>query len=241
LIAAAGADVARVDVFARPRLALISTGDELVDPGQAHLSGLAVPDSASLGIAALGAQWGAEIVSRARLRDDLAEMKAAATAAADRADLVVVIGGASVGDRDFAKAMFEPLGLDLLFSKISIRPGKPAWFGSIGDSQVLGLPGNPTSALVTARLLLAPLLAVMQGRPAEQALAWEPGRLSSPLPACDQRETFHRARLASGEVALLGFQESHAQKELAHADALVRQQASSPAVPSGQIVSVLRL
>jgi molybdopterin molybdotransferase len=241
LIAAAGADVGDVQIFARPRVALLSTGDELVEPGEARTSALAVPDSALLGVAALAEQWGAEIVSHIRLRDDLAVMKAAAAAAADRADLIVVIGGASVGGRDFAKAMFEPLGLDLLFSKISIRPGKPAWFGRIGDKLVLGLPGNPTSALVTARLLLAPLLAAMQGRPAEQALAWEPARLSGAMPACDQRETFHRALLASGEVSLLGFQESHAQKELARADVLVRQEANLPALPSGEIVPVLRL
>jgi molybdopterin molybdotransferase len=200
-----------------------------------------VPDSGSLGVAALAEQWGALIVNRTRLHDDLDVMQTAAAAVVDEADLLVVIGGASVGDRDFAKAMFEPVGLDLLFSRISIRPGKPAWFGRIGKKLMLGLPGNPTSALVTARLLLAPLLAVMQGRPADQALAWEPGRLADALPPCDQRETFHRARLASGEVALLGFQESHAQKELARADVLVRQEANSPTVASGEVVPVLRL
>ncbi|MEA3080149.1 MAG: molybdopterin molybdotransferase, partial [Sphingomonadales bacterium] len=116
-----------------------------------------------------------------------------------------------------------------------------AWFGRIGETLVLGLPGNPTSALVTARLLLAPLLAAMQGRPLEQALAWEPARLASPIPAGDLRETFHRARLASGEVAMVDFQESHAQKALAQADVLVRQPANSAAIASGEIVPVLRL
>src|SRR5205085_7486464 len=135
---------------------------------------------------------GALVVRRTRLRDDLDAMRTAAAAAADEADLVVVIGGASVGDRDFARAMFEPIGLDLLFSKISIRPGKPAWFGRIGEKLVLGLPGNPTSALVTARLLLAPLFAAMQGRRLEDALNWEPARLATTLPPCDLRETFHR-------------------------------------------------
>ena len=137
--------------------------------------------------------------------------------------------------------MFEPWGLDLLFSKVSIRPGKPAWFGRAGGKLVLGLPGNPTSALVTGRLLLAPLLAAMQGRAVEAALDWEPARLATPLPPCDLRETFHRARLAGGEASLLGFQESHAQKALAQADVLVRQAANSPAVPSGEVVPVLRL
>jgi molybdopterin molybdotransferase len=241
LVAAAGADVAEVEVFVRPRVALLSTGDELVEPGEARMATLAVPDSASLGVAVLAGQWGGQVVSRARLRDDLAAMEVAARDAVDAADMVLVIGGASVGERDFAKAMFGPFGLDLLFSKVSIRPGKPAWFGRVGETLVLGLPGNPTSALVTARLLLAPLLAAMQGRPLEQALAWEPARLASPIPACDLRETFHRARLASDEVSLVDFQESHAQKALAEADVLARQPANTAAVPAGEDVQVLRL
>jgi molybdopterin molybdotransferase len=168
-------------------------------------------------------------------------MKATARDAASSVDVIVVIGGASVGERDFARAMFEPLGLELLFSKISIRPGKPAWFGRVGDTLVLGLPGNPTSALVTARLLLVPLLAAMQGRTVGDALPWEPARLVSPLPPCDLRETFHRARFAAGEVSLVGFQESHAQKALAEADVLVRQGANSPAIRAGETVQVLKL
>lgn len=240
LVAAAGADAAEVGVFVRPRLALLSTGDELVEPGEARTSRLAVPDSASLGVAALAAQWGGQVVTRQRLRDDLTEMTAAAASSVKTADLVVVIGGASVGERDFAKAMFDPLGLDPLFSKISIRPGKPAWFGRAGDRLILGLPGNPTSALVTARLLLAPLLAALQGRAIEQALDWESVRLASPLAPCDQRETFHRAHLAAGEASPLGFQESHAQKALAEANVLVRQAAHSPAIPAGETMQVLR-
>ena len=239
LIAAAGADAATVEVSARPRIALLSTGDELVEPGEARESSLAVPDSASLGVAALAKQWGAEIVSSTRLRDDLPEMKAAAATAATAADVVVVIGGASVGERDFAKPMFEEL--ELLFSRVSMRPGKPTWFGRVGETLVLGLPGNPTSALVTSRIFLAPLLAAVQRRSPDDALSWEPARLGAPLPPCDLRETFHRAHLASGEVRLVGFQESHAQRALAEADVLVRQPANSPAVASGEIVWVLRL
>jgi len=241
MIAAAGADVVEVAVLVRPRLTLLSTGDELVEPGNARSSALAVPDSASLGVAALAVQWGASVERRARLRDELEAMQSAAGDALASADIVVVIGGASVGDRDFAKAMFEASGLEMLFSRISIRPGKPAWFGRAGEKLVLGLPGNPTSALVTARLLLAPLLAAMQGRSVEQALRWELAHLTGPLPPCDQRETFHRGCLAGGEVSLLGFQESHAQKALAEADVLVRQSANSAAAAAGEVVPVLRL
>ena len=241
LIAAAGADAAEVEVFVRPRIVLLSNGDELVEPGQARAAALAVPDSASLGVAALAGRWGSQVICRRCLPDDPAQMEGAAAGAIDSADLVVVIGGASVGDRDFAKAMFEPLGLDLLFDKISIRPGKPAWLGRVGTKLVLGLPGNPTSALVTARLLLAPLLAAMQGRPLEQALAWESARLAAPLPACDLRETFHRATLAGGEATPIDFQESHAQQALAEANVLVRQPANSNPLRVGEEVALLRL
>ena len=240
LIAAAGADVAEVQVFRRPRLALLTTGDELVDPGRARSSQLAVPDSVTPGLAALAMNWGAEVVMRARLADDLTAMKPKAKQAIDESDVVVVAGGASVGERDFAKAMFGP-ELELLFSRVSIRPGKPAWFGRFDDRLVLGLPGNPTSALATARLFLAPLLCGMQGRRHDAALAWETARLASSLPPCDLRETFHRARLLGGEVTLLGFQESHAQKTRAEADVLVRQAADSPALAVGETVQMLRL
>jgi len=241
LIAAGGADVASVEAFIRPRLALLATGDELVEPGEARGSALAVPDSVSPGLAALAERWGAEVVSRVRLPDDLRALEPAAEAAIRDADVIVVTGGASVGERDFAKAMFEPLGLELLFSKISMRPGKPAWLGRVGDRLIIGLPGNPTSALVTARLLLAALLAGLAGRRVESASHWERVRLASPIPACDARETFHRAVLANGEVSLLAFQESHGQKALAAADVLVRQPANSPALAAGEIVQALRL
>ena len=241
MVAAAGADAAKVQIFAQPRVALISTGDELADPGQARSSALAVPDSASLGVAALAKNWDGRVVMRVRKADDLEALQAAAAAGIEAADVVIVIGGASVGDRDFGKAMFELLGLELLFSKVSIRPGKPAWFGRAGGKLVLGLPGNPTSALVTARLLLVPLLAAMQGRAVEAALDWEPALLATPLSECDQRETFHRAGLADGQVSLVDFQESHAQKALAQADVLVRQAAHSPPVAVGATVQLLRL
>jgi molybdopterin molybdotransferase len=241
LIAAAGADALEVEVFVHPRLIVLSNGDELVEPGVAHQSSLAVPDSASLGVAGLARRWGAQIADRVRLPDDLEAMNAAAKGALQIADIIVVIGGASVGERDFAKTMFEPFGIELLFDKVSIRPGKPAWLGRVAEKLVLGLPGNPTSALVTARLLLTPLLAAMQGRSPNQALTWEPARLAASLPACDQRETFHRATLACGEVTPVDFQDSHAQKALADADVLVRQAANSPPLAAGEVVQVLPL
>jgi molybdopterin molybdotransferase len=240
LVAAAAADVAILDVYRQPRLHIFSTGDELVDPGDAAKTANAVPDSASLGVAALAEQWGIGSVGRTRLRDDLDAMVPAARDAVANNDVVVVTGGASVGEKDFAKAMFAPCGLELLFSTIAMKPGKPVWLGRIGTSLVVGLPGNPTSALVTARLLLAPLLAGLGGRPVDAALAWAETRLSTPLPACGARETFHRAQLVDGAAHILPFQDSHAQKALADADLLVRQPANSPAIAQGETVQTLK-
>jgi molybdopterin molybdotransferase len=239
IVAAAGADVAQLEVFARPRVVILSTGDELADPGTAAERPDAIPESVSLGILALAAEWGATIVGRQRLRDDLAAMEGAAAQAIKGADLVIVTGGASVGEKDFAKAMFEPTGLELIFSKVSIKPGKPVWFGRAGHALVIGLPGNPTSALVTSRLLVAPLLAGLSGRDANEALRWRTARLASPLEGCGPRETFHRARLAGDDVEILGFQDSSAQRALAEADALVRQLANTPPVAAGGAVEVL--
>jgi molybdopterin molybdotransferase len=239
IVAAAAADVAGVEVFRRPRLYILSTGDELAEPGTARERPDAIPESVSFGVAALAQQWGATCIGRARVGDELAAMESLAEKALGAADVVVVTGGASVGEKDFAKTMFEPLGLDLVFSKVAIKPGKPVWMGRVDNRLVVGLPGNPTSALVTARLLLTPLLVLMQGRALEDALSWSHATLASPLPACGPRETFHRATVRDGVADVLAFQESHAQKALADADVLVRQRPNSPEQPAGERVEVL--
>ena len=239
IVAAAGADLAELEVHRRPRLHILSTGDELAEPGTARERADAVPESVSFGVAALAAQWGAECMGRTRMGDDLPRMHDLARAAIDDADLVVVTGGASVGEKDFAKAMFEPLGLELVFSKVSLKPGKPVWLGRVGEKLVMGLPGNPTSALVTARLFLAPLLAGLTGRPIEDALGWRTVPLASAIGPCGARETFHRALSVKGAAQILSFQDSSAQKALAEADLLVRQRASSPALEPGAEVEVL--
>jgi len=239
IVAAAGADMAEVEVFALPRVAILSTGDELAEPGKASGRPDAIPESVSLGIAALADEWGAVIAHQERLRDDLPAMGPVAVNALAEADLVVVTGGASVGEKDFAKAMFRSAPLEMIFSKVSIKPGKPVWFGRAGNGLVMGLPGNPTSALVTARLLLAPLLAGMTGRNPDEALRWRSAMLGTPLTECGSRETFHRARWRGENVELLGSQDSSAQRALVEADVLVRQLADSPGLPAGERVQIL--
>ncbi|MFP5329618.1 MAG: molybdopterin molybdotransferase MoeA [Alphaproteobacteria bacterium] len=237
--AAAAADLDRLEVFRRPRVHILATGDELAEPGTASGSPDAIAESVSFGIAALAADWGARVTGRTRLRDDLPAMERAAAGAAQAADLIIVTGGASVGEKDFAKAMFETAGLELLFSKVAIKPGKPVWLGHAGEALVLGLPGNPTSALVTGRLLLAPLLCGLTGRGIGEALRWRGVPLATPLDPCGPRETFHRARLCDGAAQVLSNQDSSAQKALAEADLLVRQLGNAPAKHDGELVDVL--
>ena len=239
IVAAAAADVAELQVYRRPLVHILGTGDELAEPGTARKQSDAIPESVSFGVAALAEQSGGKCLGRTRLRDDLAAMLRAAEVAIEDADVLVVTGGASVGEKDFAKAMFEPLDLELIFSKIAIRPGKPVWLGRAREKLVMGLPGNPTSALVTARLLLAPLLAGMSGQPIERVLRWRRALLASDLGACGSRETFHRARCVEGKAEILSFQDSSAQKALAEADLLVRQRANSPALEAGAEIAIV--
>ncbi|MDP9424067.1 MAG: molybdopterin molybdotransferase MoeA [Pseudomonadota bacterium] len=239
LVAAAAADVGHVEVRQVPRLVVLGTGDELAEPGTARQRPAAIPESVSLGVASLAEQWGAKCIGRVRLPDDLVQLGEAASEALAKAELVVVTGGASVGERDFAKMMFRSAKLELFFSKVAIKPGKPVWLGRAGGTLVLGLPGNPTSALVTARLFLAPLVAGLCGRDPACAHGWRKAGLASAVPACGERETFLRARWSGDCVEPLGDQDSSAQKLLAEADLLVRRPPGASACAAGEAVEIL--
>jgi len=241
MIAAAAANLGVLEVFRRPRVAVLATGDELAAPGSPDLRPDAIPESVSFGVAALAEDWGAQVVSRRRCGDDLAVLQAAAAEAVSEADVVVVTGGASVGERDFAREMFAPLGLESLFSKVAIKPGKPVWMGRVGATVIVGLPGNPTSALVTARLFLAPLLAGLGGRNPRKAWAWRSVALAGPMGQEGDRETFHRARQVRGAVVLSDDQDSSAQRALAASDLLVRRRPNAPSIVIGDLVEVLDL
>ncbi|MDO9586680.1 MAG: molybdopterin molybdotransferase MoeA [Brevundimonas sp.] len=239
MVAAAAADVATLSVVRRPRVIILGTGDELAEPGQALEAPGSIPESVSFGVAALARQCGAEVLARRRLTDTPELLEAAARLALDEADLVVVTGGASVGEKDYARSMFAPCGLELIFSKVAIKPGKPVWFGRAGGALVLGLPGNPTSAMVTARLFLAPLVAGLAGRDPAALLNWRNMTLTAPLKPCGDRETFERGRLIKGGVAGLDVQDSATQKALAIADVLIRRRPDAPGLGAGDTAVVL--
>lgn len=241
IVTLAGADRASALVHRAPRVALIATGDELAPPGTARDQPLSIPESVSYGVAALARQHGARIAARLRGVDDLAALTALAGQALDQADVVIVTGGASVGERDFAKPMFAAHGLDLLFPKVAIKPGKPVWLGRAAGRWVLGLPGNPTSAMVTARLFMVPLLAALQGRTPDALLDWQVQPLSAPLPATGDRETFWRARGSAAGLEPVRNQDSGAQSTLAAAGWLIRRLPGDPALVAGQPVKALRI
>jgi molybdopterin molybdotransferase len=245
LIAAAGADSATLTVWRQPRVIIIATGDELVAPGLAATHAHSIPDSASLGIAALAALWGAVVVRRLCVGDDLTLLSAAADDALRDADVVITIGGASVGPRDFARRMFAAHAPDALFEKVAMRPGRPVWVARTPSDDarryIVGLPGNPGSALVTARLLLAPLLCALGGRPFDQALDWQALTLASDLSANGPREGFERALLRDNALIILDNQSSGAQAPLGQATHLIRRPAHAIACPAGCSVSAIRL
>ncbi|MCL4674058.1 MAG: molybdopterin molybdotransferase MoeA, partial [Sphingomonadaceae bacterium] len=239
MVAAAAADLAQVTVIRRPQVAIIATGDELAVPGAAYLHSGRVPESVSFGVAAMAEQAGARIVRQAIGRDCLPDLEKLAGAALAEADLVIVTGGASVGERDFAKTMFASHGLDLVFSKVAIKPGKPVWLGLAQGRWVLGLPGNPTSAMVTARLFLLPLLAALQGQPTRDVLRWRHLPLAGLLADNGPRETFVRAIWEDDGLSPISNQDSGAQAALAKADWLIRRPPNAPGAVAGALVSAL--
>lgn len=222
IVALAGADCAAVQVAKRPRVAIIATGDELAPPGRARDNVLKIPESVSFGVAALVEENGGTIEAKLSGSDDLVTLRQLADKALSIANVVVVTGGASVGERDFAKAMFAEQELELLFSKVAIKPGKPVWIGRSQGRWVVGLPGNPGSAMVTARLFLAPLLGMLQGRPVEDVLDWVPLPAAQAFPIPESRTTFVRAVLSKSGLVPLANQDSSAQAPLGKARWLVR-------------------
>jgi molybdopterin molybdotransferase len=240
LAAAAGCEA--VIVARQPRVAILSTGEELAQPGAAP-GPAAIFDSAGPGLAALIAGWGGR-ADRLASAGDNARAIAAAVAGVE-ADLIVTVGGASVGDHDLVKPALRTLGLELAVETVNVRPGKPVWFGVLGDGRlVLGLPGNPASAFACAELFLRPLLAVLQG--GDPALPMITARLRSPLPAEGPREHWLRAGLefdAEGGVwaAPLPDQDSAMVTVFARADALLRRPARAGAARDGDVVEVLAL
>lgn len=246
LALAAAMNHAALPVGARPRVALLATGDELAAPGPDAPADATIASNI-LGIAALARRAGAIVIDLGIARDNAASLDAAFDRAlAEKADLLVTIGGASVGTHDLVRPVLSARGAILDFYRIAMRPGKPLNFGRLGDNLYLGLPGNPVSALCCATLFLVPLIEALQGAREAGADRSEPALLGRALPANDQREDYLRARLTYDAgcrlvATPLPDQDSSLLMVLAAADALLIRPAHAPEAQAGTACRILRL
>jgi molybdopterin molybdotransferase len=240
---AAAAGRATLGVAHRPRIIILSGGDEIVPPG-ATPGADQIFDSVSYGVAGLAETWGATAQTSAPFRDDAEAIARQVDEALESAEVIVVIGGASVGDHDHARPALQAIGAELLFEKVSLRPGKPTWFARREGRIVLGLPGNPASAFVCARLFLRPLLDRMLGRDPAIACATRRMKARTPLAANGAREAYLRASTTANEagqlwVSCAANQDSSLITALADANALVVRPVEADPVAVGDFVEVL--
>jgi molybdopterin molybdotransferase len=243
LALAASLDYPEVTVSTRPRVSIVCTGDELRAPGEPSRPG-SIAECNSIGLRALAEQAGAVVRVGPLVGDDREAARAAIEEGLRGADLLVTVGGVSVGDHDVVRPALERAGVELDFWKVAIKPGKPLALGRAGAARVLALPGNPASSMVTFALFGLPLLRTMQGdsRPIpfrlkaelDGAVTRKPGRLE-----------FMRSQLVLHEgrvgVRTLSNQASGAVTSMAWADALAVIPADATSLPRGEIVDVLRL
>lgn len=240
LAALISAGAGEVHVARRPRVAVISTGDELRDPGE-PLSPGEIHNSNTPMLSALAARTGAIVRPAARLADDRPATEQGLAEALDAADVLVISGGVSVGPHDHVKPALASLNVRELFWGVALQPGKPTWFGARGDKLVFGLPGNPVSAAVTHALFVAPALAALQGasRPVPARFS---ARLGTSVKRNRTREQALRVRLEHTPDGLLakpnGSQASHNLTSLVGAGALAMIPPGDGALEAGTPVSL---
>jgi len=240
---AAAMNIPWLSVRRRPRVALLATGDELVRSGE-PIGPNQIVASNSLSLAALIETAGGEAFDLGIARDDRDSLSVMA-AGAMGADMLVTIGGASVGDHDLIRDVLGDDGLDVDFWRIAMRPGKPLIFGAIGATPMLGMPGNPVSSMVCGLIFLRPALFRLLGR-SDPPLPTRSVRLGIDLDVNDQRQDYLRARLVAdghdGWHAMpFGKQDSSMISRLAAADCLIVRAPHAPACSAGDTVTVLPL
>jgi len=232
------AGCATVRCARRPRVALLATGDELVPPGEPLPPG-GIHDSNAIALAGYVERCGGVVVSRTHARDTRQDTTDAVTAALTQADVVISTGGVSVGAHDHVKAALRAAGVQELFWRVALRPGKPTWFGTRDEQLVFGLPGNPVSAMVTFLLFARPALLALQGAPA--ILPRERATLTVAVPRHAQRDEMIRVTLDGDRATPTGPQGSHLVTSMLAADALALIPMGEGELPVGSAVSVERL
>ena len=246
LALAAAANHPTLAVRRRPRVAVLATGDELVRPGEA-LGPSQIVASNNYAIAGIVTACGGEPVDLGIASDEMDALARSFRRAQEiEADVLVTLGGASVGDYDLVQRALVDAGLELGFWRIAMRPGKPLMQGRLGDMRVLGLPGNPVSAIVCATLFLAPLLRAMVGDPAAGADVSEAALFGTDVGPNDVRQDYLRATLrreADGALLASPFtsQDSSLVKLLAQAQCLVIRPPHAPAAKRGDACRIIRL
>jgi molybdopterin molybdotransferase len=224
----------------RPRVALLVTGDELTDPGEPLAPG-GIYSSNAYALAAQVERAGATLALRERVADTAQATRAALGSALDGADVVVVSGGVSVGPHDHVKPALAELGVEQRFWGVSLRPGKPVWFGTAGHKLAFGLPGNPVSAMVTFQLFVRPALAALQG--ADPSITRTAARLDQAVARNPRREQAVRVRLAAGDDGwrvspTKGAQGSHVLTSMLGANALALIAPGEGEASAGELVEV---
>ncbi len=243
IMLAAAADAPWLTVHRRPQVALLATGDELVRPGEGG-DAQAIVQSITPALAAFVTDRGAVATDLGIARDNRESLHRLIAGAAGT-DLLITVGGASVGDYDLVRSGLEEIGLELDFWKIAQKPGKPLLFGRLGETPMIGLPGNPVSAMVCALLYVGPAVDRLGGGVPRLPLKLM-GRCAQDLPANGPREAFLRAEI-SGEVdgiplfSVQGLQDSSLQSGLVRADVFLHRPANAPALKAGEAVGALLL
>jgi molybdopterin molybdotransferase len=242
LAAAAASGVAELACVRRPRVAVLPTGSELVDPGKELAPGQ-IYETNSLMLASALAAFDAEVLAEPPVADDEQALRQALERGL-AADVLVTSGGVSAGEHDLVRAVERKLGVEEVFWRVSMKPGKPVSFGVRGDALVFGLPGNPVSALVGCELFVKPALRALLGL-ADPLPRFEPGLLAVGLRRNEERDEFVRARSAvDGDIVVLEpvtGQESHMIVRSAAADALVHIPRGNGELVAGSTVRWLRL
>ncbi|SDP25348.1 molybdopterin molybdotransferase [Filomicrobium insigne] len=240
---AAAMGYGKLPVMRRPVVAILATGDELVEPGTPVAAGQIVCSN-PYGIAAMAEAVGAEarLIGIAR---DTVDSLTEKIATAEGADILVTIGGASVGDHDLVAKVLQANGMTLDFWKIAMRPGKPLIFGHRGAQRVIGVPGNPVSSLICTRVFVVPLIRKLLGLDTGTD-ALMTARLTHAIEKNGPRQHYMRARLMTGEngvmeVRAAGSQDSSLLEPLSAANCLIVRPADAEALPEGASVNVLRI
>jgi molybdopterin molybdotransferase len=246
---AASMDHPVLPVFAKPKVAIIATGDELVLPGQYTRDGQIIASN-TFGIASIAESAGANVDNLGIALDTIEALKEkVASALQNGADLIVTSGGASVGDHDLVKPVMESFGFVFSFVKIAMRPGKPVIFGKADicgkTRRFLGLAGNPVSSLVSSHIFLRPLVRLLGGYSA-QTVQPITAIFDCDLPANDEREDYMRGTARRGKegtllVAPFPKQDSSMLATLSKADCLIIRPINAPAARAGDQTQVIML